>query len=396
MSPAILFDLDDTLLQTNMGAFLPAYFESLGQHMAHLVNPEALRNQLVQAVRAMESNQDPGLPLKTVFDQHFYAPLGATEDEWRQVLDAFYKTKFPRLNAIVNRRPEALNLIHWCKEKGLDMAIATNPLFPRTATLQRMAWAGLDPKDFIFVSTYEGFHFTKPNLSYYAEAIGRLGWPEGPIPMIGDNLTHDLLPMKQMGHPTFWIQPEDTESQQLTGDLKDVKAFLNGLPSDSKPEIADDPEVWEAILRATPAVLDTWIKTAPDEIWKKRPEAHEWSLVEIFWHLADMEAEITLPQWEQLFQTPDQPLPAVDTEAWAETRDYLSRRPEAAFERFIQARKKSLDWIIRLREANRFSHRLHHPVFTHTTIQELVRFSCRHDIVHIRQLRNLLNIYKIF
>ncbi len=399
MSPAVLFDLDDTLLQTNMGTFLPAYFESLGAHMAHLASPEKLINQLMIAVRAMENNQDPGQTLKTVFDRHFYGPLGATEREWRGVLDTFYREKFPHLRSIVKKRPKARSLINWCKARGYFMAIATNPLFPRAATLQRMNWAGLDPEDFVFVSTYEDFHFTKPNLTYYAEAIGRMGWPYWPydvIPMVGDNLTHDLQPMMQMGQPTFWIQPKKTASEHPSGGLKDVKAFLASLPSGPKPEIVDDPDVWIAILRATPAVMDTWVKRIPDEAWTNRQEAHEWSLVEIFWHLADMEAEINLPQWEQLLVSPDQPLPVVDTDAWADTRDYISRKPEEALNHFLQVRLKSLERILRLRETRRFNQSLHHPVFTRTNIGELVKFSCRHDIVHIRQISYLLDFYKIF
>ena len=39
------------------------------------------------------------------------------------------------------------------------MALATTPMFPKKATLERMRWAGLDPDDFALVTTYEDYHF---------------------------------------------------------------------------------------------------------------------------------------------------------------------------------------------------------------------------------------------
>ncbi len=395
MTNAILFDLDDTLLQTNMGEFIPAYFETLGAHMAHLAPARSLITQLQRASQAMQANRDPGRTLKSVFDEHFYAPLGATEAAWAAPLDHFYKHTFPRLQSVTQQKPQTPKLIHWCQKQGAALAIATNPLFPKIATHQRLRWAGLSLDDFIFVSTFEDFHFSKPSLSYYAECLGRLGWPKGPIPMIGDNLTHDLLPMEKLGHPTFWVDPDETQTGRRSGALEDVQPFLQALPDFEPPDLAQNLAICQSILRATPAVLDTWSRQIPEEAFRKRPASHEWSLVEVFWHLADMETAVFLPQWRQLLQDAAQPLPIKDTEAWAEERTYIAKDPSEAVQKLVQTRCEALSLISELIDAGKSDNRVHHPVFTQTKTRELIAFSVQHDIIHLRQCFALLELYKI-
>jgi FMN phosphatase YigB (HAD superfamily) len=396
MSLTILFDLDDTLLQTNMGNFIPAYFKALGDHMAHLVPAGALTNQLSKAVRAMENNRDPGKTLKSVFDQRFYGPLGGSEPAWRDVLEDFYRTTFPKLKPITRKKPAARELVQWCLSQGFTLAVTTNPLFPKTATHQRMAWAGLDPEDFLFVSTYEDFHFTKPHLAYYAEALGRLGWPEGPVIMVGDNPTHDLEPVERLGYAAFWVNPQVQDPDRPHGPLRAVQAYLKTIQNreQTPPGLQERPEVWEAILRSSPAVLAAWVGSLPQSAQRKRPAQHEWSLVEVFWHLADMEKEVALPQWEQLLTDPDQPLRPTNTEDWAETRDYRSRDLQPALEQFLHARLESLDRIQELQARDILEKTIRHPVFAGVKIRELVQFAARHDRIHLQQAGSLLDIYK--
>jgi len=50
---AVLFDLDDTLLENNMDHFLKGYFGRLAPHVAHLVPPEKFMPALLAATQAM-------------------------------------------------------------------------------------------------------------------------------------------------------------------------------------------------------------------------------------------------------------------------------------------------------------------------------------------------------
>ncbi len=48
------------------------------------------------------------------------------------------------------------------KDKGYRLAVTTMPLFPLSAVEARVRWAGLDPDDFGFMTTYDTAHAVKP------------------------------------------------------------------------------------------------------------------------------------------------------------------------------------------------------------------------------------------
>ena len=49
---AILFDLDGTLLDSNMGTFLPQYFSRLAARVAHIAPPKTFIAHLLEATEA--------------------------------------------------------------------------------------------------------------------------------------------------------------------------------------------------------------------------------------------------------------------------------------------------------------------------------------------------------
>ncbi len=87
----LLLDLDDTLLDTNMAAFGPAYFAALSSALAEDVSPEIMLPALTGGTRAMMENQDPARTLREVFDAHFYPRLGLDQDILSGKIDKFYQ-----------------------------------------------------------------------------------------------------------------------------------------------------------------------------------------------------------------------------------------------------------------------------------------------------------------
>jgi len=394
MALTLLFDLDDTLLDTNTSEFLPAYFQSLGKSLSHLASTETLTQQIKAAVQQMVANRDPGKMLDEIFAENFYIPLGTTEANCRETLDLYYQQVYPGLHSVTQQKPDAKALVAWCQSMDMTLAIATNPLFPENATRQRIEWAGLNPEDFDFFSAFDDFHFTKPNLTYYAECLGRLGWPEETVVMVGDNLTHDLLPFEQLGYPAFWVNPTATEDARPLGRLTEVKPWLEKIAKDSHYELTDSPDVDLAILRSTPAVIDSWLRIMSSEILFERPTANEWSIVEVLWHIADIENEIYLPQWEHLLMDTKSPISPPDSSNWAIERNYSSRNPQIALEVLLKSRRKSLALIEELILQDLMEISIQHTVFSHAKIAELVSFAAKHDRIHLRQCKNLLDIYK--
>ena len=194
MNLTLLLDLDNTLLDSNMDTFIPAYFQALSDFLKDQVEPELMLSALISGTRKMVASNDPSLTLQQVFDAEFFPKINLTREEFQPRIDLFYEEIFPELSYLTKPRPEALDLVEWALAQGVRLAVATNPLFPLAAIHHRMRWAGLPPEEFPFsiVSAYETFHFTKPNPAYFAEVLGRLGWPDGPVLMVGDDVERDL------------------------------------------------------------------------------------------------------------------------------------------------------------------------------------------------------------
>ena len=206
---AILFDLDDTLLGNRMDVFGPAYFRALTDYAAHLIPRERLFSALLAATRQVDANDGSGPTNEEVFASAFYPALGFERDELEPLFNRFYAEEFPRLRRLTRRRPEARRLVTWAFEHGLQVVIATNPLFPRSPTEQRLDWAGAPVSAFPYdlVTSYENMHATKANPAYYGEIVERLGRKPEECLMVGDDWQRDILPAAAVGVSVYWIAP---------------------------------------------------------------------------------------------------------------------------------------------------------------------------------------------
>ena len=219
MLRAILFDLDDTLLGNPMETFMPAYLQALTRHVAHLIPPQKLISELMSATHVMEANDGAGATNEEAFSAAFFPALGYEREELEPIFERFYAEKFPRLRSLTQPRPEARPLVEWAFERGLQVAIATNPLFPRTAIEQRLDWAGVPVTEFDYalVTTYEDMHATKEHLAYYREILARLGRQPAECLMVGDNWEWDVANAALAGIPAYWIaEPDEAPPVQDT------------------------------------------------------------------------------------------------------------------------------------------------------------------------------------
>src|ERR1044071_10456711 len=126
MSLTLLFDLDDTLIDTNLDAFIPAYFQALGRHMSSRVAPNRLLPALISGTNLMYESEDPTHTLEEIFDSKFYEGLGIPKEELVEVIDDFYENVFPTLESQTTPRQEAASLIQWAASCGFRVAIATD------------------------------------------------------------------------------------------------------------------------------------------------------------------------------------------------------------------------------------------------------------------------------
>ncbi len=398
MTLTLLIDLDDTLLDNSMETFLPAYTQALGKHLADLLPPTKMTTALMEGTRQMFANQRPDRTLESVFAAHFFPSIGIAEETLRPLIETFYANVFPTLQSTTRPRPEALTLMQTAFQRGYRVAIATNPVFPRTAILQRLRWAGLDPASdpIAIIPSMETFHFAKPNPAYFAELLTWLGWPKGAIVMIGDDPSHDIDGGRKMGLPTYWVHPRGGSFPKGLlpptgeGTIGEALAWIEDrTPEELNPDHTDIPAIL-ATLRGGPAAMSSMIASLPAEQWKQRPDPNEWCLTEIVCHLRDVEREVNLPRLKAILSKDTPFIVGVDSDAWAIERDYRSQDGAAALDDFIQARLETLALLDAL-QAEDWLRPAQHAIFGPTTLRELFEIIARHERLHLRQILNTLS-----
>lgn len=393
----LLFDLDDTLLDSNIESLVPVYFQKLAAHLADVVPPEPMLQELMRSTMAMYRNTRADQTLEEVFSAEFYPPLGTTHEALADRIEQFYDEIFPSLQPLTRPRPQAIALVEWALSRGWEVSIATDPLFPRKAILHRLRWAKLAPENYPFrlISDFQTFHFAKASVSYFSEFLGRLGWDgESPLLMVGDSIERDVIPARQAGIPVFWLKSAGQTSPEAEGipqgTLADLKIFLETTEIAALKANLTSPSALIAALHAAPALIHHLTRITPREKWTLRPAPGEWAFNEILCHLRDVDTEVNLPRIEAVLSGQNPIVAGQNTDPWAEERRYLEQDGLAAFREFVSARARLVEKLKSL-SSEEWSRPARHTIFGPTHLRELAGFMVEHDRAHFQQARETVS-----
>ena len=159
-------------------------------------------------------------------------PIGAEESE--KIAEEFYGGEFNQAVCTTRPTPLADQIVKTVKGKGLGTYLATNPVFPRCATMNRIRWAGLEAEDFSLITTYETCSFCKPNPEYYKKILDTFSLDPADCLMVGNDVGEDLS-IRTLGVKTFLVTdtmenknnlPIETEYQ---GSLEELLEFVETL-----------------------------------------------------------------------------------------------------------------------------------------------------------------------
>jgi len=225
MIRAILFDLDDTLLLNDMSVFGPHYMAELLAKVQPLCEPTAFRMALNAGIKAMIAN-DGRATNADVFAEAFFPLLSCPREKLIPLLDEFYAHDFEVLRGDTQPDPYGRPLMEALFERGYLVAIATQPLFPRSAILARLRWADVPAETFPYhwVTSYEVMSACKPQPRFFLSLAERLGCAPAECLMVGDSLDADM-PARTCGLLTFWVprhqqtHPDAADAQGSLGDL---------------------------------------------------------------------------------------------------------------------------------------------------------------------------------
>lgn len=225
---AILFDLDGTLLEIDIEAFMARYMSALSAYCESLYPGLPVMEAVMAGTRSMMS-EHPGRTNQQAFHEVFRSMTGIDlEEQWR-VFERFYDEHFPLLRGEARPREGGLAALDAAAERGLAIAVATNPLFPEVAIRTRMEWAGLDGRKIDLVTTYEESLACKPSAAYYLQVAQALGVHPTDCLMVGDDDELDIRGAASVGMRTFYVgRPGVAHGADLQGDMHDVALHIQG------------------------------------------------------------------------------------------------------------------------------------------------------------------------
>lgn len=232
MLKTILFDLDGTLLPIDTDTFTRHYMKALAAYVGHLIPPAHLVEQVLAATYEMIRNTEPTMTNAQVFARHFFPKVGKDEAEMMPTFEAFYLEKFPGLKAVCPGVPGlARRVVQAALDRGYEIVLATNPVFPMEAQQERMRWIEVGDLPWRLVTAYETMHACKPQPAYYREILERIGRRPEECLMVGNDVQEDGVAAK-LGMDVFFVTDHliDRDGQPLDPSRSDTLAgFLRRL-----------------------------------------------------------------------------------------------------------------------------------------------------------------------
>ena len=232
---AVLFDLDGTLLPMDQDTFIKAYFGALVRMLApHGYDPKTLVDAIWQGTAAMIKNNGEKLNEEAFFEvfRGYYGDRAYTD---KHLFDEFYENDFDReVRPSCGYDAEAYPAVKQIRDMGYRVILATNPLFPSSATESRMSWVGFSPSDFELFTTYENSRHCKPNLDYYRDILEKIGLSGEECLMVGNDVGEDMI-AEQLGMKTFLVTRDliNKQGKDISvyprGDLSDLIEYIKTL-----------------------------------------------------------------------------------------------------------------------------------------------------------------------
>lgn len=222
MITTCLFDLDGTLLPMDQDTFVKAYFSGLVRAMASYGYDPALLTKAIGAGTMAMIRNNGSARNEAVFWKTAQAVFGQDLQKDEDRFLHFYENEFQQVSQVCGKNPQAAESIAAIRAMGYRTILATNPLFPPVATYSRVRWAGLEPEDFEWITTYDNSSFCKPNLDYYREILALRGLKPEECLMVGNDVSEDMV-AQALGMRVFLLT-----DCLINRENRDISVYPNG------------------------------------------------------------------------------------------------------------------------------------------------------------------------
>lgn len=191
MIRGMLLDLDNTLLSIDVDLFIERYSRA----MADALLPDDPGRGLAiitGASYALLIDRSGHGPNRHRLVSRLAEELGRSNDDVWAAIESDGVRAMEGLRPLATPLPWTRDLMAEIQRRGLRMAIATNPIYPRAVVEERVRWAGVDPDQADAVACLESCSSTKPHLAYFEEMAAALGLTLDDCLMVGDDPDQDV------------------------------------------------------------------------------------------------------------------------------------------------------------------------------------------------------------
>ncbi len=378
MIKAVLLDLENTLLQNADRPFAAAFRAQFDAHFQRSLGLEGAAAAFGAGIRRLHDTDGDYASIADRLLAALTAARPGAAAEIAAALAVFYQTAYQQLQSLTAPMPQAPALVEALLEQNLLVAIATNPLYPETAILQRLDWAGLSQflPDFAFITHSENMRFAKADPAYFAETIARVGIEPDEALVIGDSAGNDIAPARALGLCAWQVSGTGG-----LGKILDALQQPNWAHQPGPRQLR--PSMLEPQYRGNLGALYGLLEDMPPQRWQQRPDPAEWSILQILCHLWQAETQVHQARLRLILAEDNafiaaQPPPGPHIPPCAD-EDYT------VLARFRRARAATMDLLAGLEPAD-WQRPARHSIFGLTNLLEMAYFTAQHDRLHITQL----------
>ena len=223
----ILFDLDGTLLNIDANEFMKVYMEKLYPRLSSIFTMDDFYNYMNSSIIAAIKSEDDKKTNEEIFIETFREMSGKDMKEIYAHINAFYDNEYTKIEGMYSRSKYMIKAVELLKKKKYNLVVATNPLFPENAVNQRIKWAGLDPNDFVLITSIEKMSFCKPNPKYYSQILNMISKDAKDCIMVGNDVQEDLI-ASSVGIKTYLVEDNiinRLDEKPLANKISDSKGF---------------------------------------------------------------------------------------------------------------------------------------------------------------------------
>jgi len=384
MIKAVLLDLDNTLISNPDYPFALAFLnqvegffhsklgiEGTAQHFRNFI-----KRAQQQTIRSINNHQ---LLIAVLHEAYGIDPVTL-----HSTLDEFYTSAYLEVKSCISPIAGAAELIHRLLEKDVAVAIATNPLYPTRAIIERMRWGGL-PLDasYALITGSEVMHTSKPDAAYFVEIVARIGIEPDEALYFGDSARNDIKPAHMVGLQTFHVTPDPDPVAHHSGSLHDFMDWFSTPDWQTQFNPGVRPNGIIPGYCGNLAALHGLLEEVQPHFWHQRPLEGEWSIMQILCHLLESEHTVQRPRLVRILSE-DNPFIAAPRPPGPNIPACADEGMEV-MARFVTERMQTIE-LLKSLSAEQWHRRARHSIFGLTTLLEMAHFTAQHDRLHINQL----------